>query len=130
MVSAEEILGIKPKKLIQMDQLIRSGFPYSCLGKLMAATGMDRMYLGKALGLNERSLARHKITDHLSTNELDKIYRCARVVAKVLGKTGNLQAAQDWLIKPSFELRGVKPIYLLATDAGTEQVLELLNNLL
>ena len=130
MVSAEEILGIKVKKLVQMGQLIRSGFSYSCLGKLMAATGMDRAQLGKALGLNERSLARHKLTGQLSSNESNKIYRCARVVAKVLGKTGNLEAAQDWLIKPSFELRGIKPIYLLATDAGTEQVLELLNNLL
>jgi putative toxin-antitoxin system antitoxin component (TIGR02293 family) len=79
--------------------------PTSFLENATASTEIDRENLARALGMNIRSLARHKKENHLSESESDNLYRFARVVAIVMEKTGNLDAAMKWLTEPSFELR-------------------------
>jgi putative toxin-antitoxin system antitoxin component (TIGR02293 family) len=65
----------------------------------------------------------------LNPNCSDQLYRLARIAAQAETVLESQQAAASWLNKPNRALKGHPPIDLLDTDAGTEQVVELLDRM-
>jgi putative toxin-antitoxin system antitoxin component (TIGR02293 family) len=59
----------------------------------------------------------------------DRLYRLARVAAQAQDVFENSETATNWLKRANRALAGHAPIDLLDTDAGTEQVVELLDRI-
>lgn len=59
----------------------------------------------------------------------DRLYRHARIAALAQTVFENPKTATDWLKRPNRALGGYAPVDLLDTDAGTQQVAELLDRI-
>ena len=76
------------------------------------------------LGIAPRTAARRLTRkESLSTTESERVLRLARVLARAIEVFESQDAAKQWLQETSMALGGRKPIDLLATDIGTEVVL-------
>jgi putative toxin-antitoxin system antitoxin component (TIGR02293 family) len=56
-------------------------------------------------------------------------HRLARIIALAKEVFESEATAKDWLNRPNRALGGTKPLELLDTDAGVEQVVDLLNRI-
>jgi putative toxin-antitoxin system antitoxin component (TIGR02293 family) len=77
-----------------------------------------------------RTLARRKVqSGKLSQEETDRALRLARVASDADRVFGNEEKASRWLRKPHTRLGGRAPLALLASEAGTAVVEEMLGQI-
>jgi putative toxin-antitoxin system antitoxin component (TIGR02293 family) len=68
-------------------------------------------------------------SDSLRPTVSGRLYRLARIAAQAETVFENSQTATTWLKRPNRALNGRAPVDLLDTDAGTQQVAELLDRI-
>lgn len=104
--------------------MAREGFPSTTLSRLSGSLGWTRAALIEQLGIAPRTAARRLTRrEALSTTESERVLRLARVLARAIDVFESRDAAKQWLQEASTALGERKPIDLLATDIGTEVVL-------
>jgi len=134
-----EILGIEsipegaqtkiPQEL-QIVDIIRHGLSAASLRRVAEYYGISEARVATLLGTSERTLSRRKKEDKpLDSTESDRLYRLARIGARALEVFENADTARNWFNRPNRALGGAVPFELLDTDAGTEQVDELLTRI-
>ena len=129
-----EILGVEEKPQSQQQLvtvgLIRQGFPVETVGRVASRYGISSGQLAKMLGSSERTISRRKKEKKsLDATSSDRIYRLARIFALAEEVFSSPQVAQDWLKRPNRALAGAIPFELLDTDAGPQQVEEVLSRI-
>lgn len=114
-----------PEDLLAM---VRAGFPYSALERVIEAMDLTRDEIEVILALPTRTLSRRKQARHLQAAESDRLLRLARVAAHAIVALGDAGNAARWLHRPN---RGLDctPLALLDTDLGTAQVDDALTRL-
>jgi putative toxin-antitoxin system antitoxin component (TIGR02293 family) len=123
---AARVLGLRrvPANEIELAEMAREGLPSATLSRLSGALGWTRAALIDQLGIARRTVARRLTRkEPLSTSESERVLRLARVLARAIEVFESRDAAKQWLQEPSMALGERKPIDLLATDIGTEVVL-------
>jgi putative toxin-antitoxin system antitoxin component (TIGR02293 family) len=104
-------------------QLTREGLPSDILRELAKELHMDRQVVAAVIGIPVRTLSRRLSSrSRLSPLESDRTVRFARVVAQAKDTFDDLSKAATWLQTPNRVLKGQRPIDLLDTDAGVQQV--------
>src|SRR2546428_580660 len=104
--------------------MAREGLPTATPSKLSGTLGWTRAALIEQLGIAPRTAARRLTRrEPLSTAESERVLRLARVLTRAIDVFESQDAAKQWLQEPSTALGERKPIDLLATDIGTEVVL-------
>lgn len=99
--------------------LIRIGFSYRSLEKLVAYLGLRLETVLKSLAINERTIQRRRsAASRLSQQESEKVYRLARLTAVAEEVFEDRQAAQVWLTNAIPALGGLTPLSLLDTEEG------------
>ncbi len=116
---------------IDSVQAIRSGLSVDkalALGKLLK---LQEAELAHLIGISHRTLLRHKQKKQaLQPVTSDRVYRLARILALAVDVfEDNLDVARTWLERPNRVLKGASPLEMLDTDAGAEQVTQLLNRI-
>jgi putative toxin-antitoxin system antitoxin component (TIGR02293 family) len=82
------------------------------------------------VGTSVRTIVRLQKEDKpLNATWSDRLYRMARVAARAQDVFESADTATSWLKRPNRGLNGRAPVDLLDTDAGTEQVVELLDRI-
>lgn len=115
---------------LQIVNIIRQGLPTASLQRVADYYGTSEARIATLLGTSERTLSRRKKEDKpLNPIESDRLYRLARIGARALEVFENVGTARNWLKRPNRALGGTVPFELLDTDAGTEQVDELLTRI-
>ena len=124
-----EVLGGKKvlkRKISSSDDLVqitREGLPAEILRELAEELHIDRQVVASLIGIPARTLSRRLSSrSRLSAAESDRSVRFARVVAQAKDTFDDLAAAANWLQAPNRVLKGQRPIDLLDTDAGVQQV--------
>ena len=124
-----EVLGGKKvlkRKISSSDDLVRltrEGLPVDILRELAEELHIDRQVVASLVGIPARTLSRRLSSrSRLSAAESDRSVRFARVVAQAKDIFDDLAAAANWLQAPNRVLKGQRPIDLLDTDAGVQQV--------
>jgi len=124
---ASEILGGEPvlgrgsaEPKVMRDRL-RTGLPYRALERLLAASKLPQGDVLRVVALATRTYHRRKKQKLLSSQESDRLYRLARILAIAEDVLGNREKAVRWLTKPSRVL-GEVPLNLLDTEIGTRDV--------
>lgn len=133
-----QILGFDriPKNVLELPQelqivsIIRQGFSVISVIKVAEYCGISESQMAALLATSERTISRRKKDQKpLDISESDRLYRIARIFAHILDVFENVETARDWLKKSNRALAGRTPLELLDTDAGTQQVDELLHKI-
>ena len=115
---------------LQIVDIIRRGFPADSVRRVAEYYGISEARVATLLGASERTLSRRKKEDKpLDATESDRLYRLARIGARALEVFENDASARNWLKRPNRALGGAVPLEMLDTDAGTEQVDEVLTRI-
>jgi putative toxin-antitoxin system antitoxin component (TIGR02293 family) len=123
---AARALGLRrvPANELELADMAREGFPSTTLSRLSSSLGWTRAALIEQLGIAPRTASRRLTRrEPLSTTESERVLRLARVLARAVEVFESQDAAKEWLQGASAALGERKPIDLLATDIGTEVVL-------
>lgn len=115
---------------LRIVEFIRRGFPADSARRVAEYYGISEARIATLLGASERTLSRRKKEDKpLDSTESDRLYRLARIAARAIEVFENDDTARKWLKKPNRALGGAVPLEMLDTDAGTEQVNEVLTRI-
>jgi putative toxin-antitoxin system antitoxin component (TIGR02293 family) len=107
----------------------RTGLPYAALEAIATRFAIPQETLVRALHLPPRTLARRKKARRLSADESDRLLRLARVAAQAEDVLGSQERAGAWLRGSVRALGRVRPLDLLDTDLGAQQVERILGRI-
>jgi len=123
-------LGEPRSPAVDLVELTRKGIPYTTVQRLMEQFQLDRATLTLILGTSERTLARRLHQQQpLDSVESDRLVRFLRVATYAEEVLEDRDRAIAWLKSPNRALGGQVPLELLDTDAGSEQVMEILTRI-
>jgi putative toxin-antitoxin system antitoxin component (TIGR02293 family) len=112
-----------PKIASETIGAVRRGLPTGRLNKVARLLAVDRALLLRVLGISERTLQRkHVLSARLSPAASDRLARIDRIYALAVEVFGDSGKAAEWLKRPNRALGKELPLWLLDTDAGTQQV--------
>lgn len=113
-----------------LHDALQEGFPYAVFERLAEATGFTPQVLRESLGIPRSTLQRREQAGRFTEAESDRLYRFAEVYQAALALwRGDTEAAQRWLSSPVKGLGFQRPIDMLHTMVGTQQVLDLMGRL-
>ncbi|MCL4476564.1 MAG: DUF2384 domain-containing protein [Nitrospirae bacterium] len=153
-LGGDRILGRKIKGDFDFDALIRKGIPLRVVSYVKKKFALSDGDIARVIGLSSRTLSRRlkiaktwsstlRKTEHaqepgrnpsvklqrLSLVESDRLYRFARIVARAQDVFADERAAIEWLNSPQYGLGECIPLDLLKTDAGAQEVVDLLGRI-
>ena len=130
LLGGENFVRVSLHSKVDVHKVLSRGLPRSALNRLITNTGMlrDRDFLQAAIGLSARTSQRHKaaLDVPLSTDQSGRAWKFAEILSKATAVFGTQEAAERWLAEPAVALEQNRPIDLLSTQTGTEQVENLL----
>ena len=116
------LLGLEYFDLPNVLQAVEKGFRFKSFELLMRGMDVSSDRLAEIVGIPRRTLARRKIEKRFTSDESERLLRCARVFANTLRLfDGNRQEAVDWLLTLQRAL-GKAPADLIHTETGTREV--------
>jgi len=118
-----------PRSSLDWVAIVREGLPARVLDALAKNLELTRSELAGALGIAERTLARRRKEGVFTAEESAKLLRLARVAWRAVDVFENNELALDWLKRPNRALDGARPLDLLDTDIGAENVLDVLGRI-
>lgn len=126
-----ELKGSKRDKgMLTFDAVIRNGIPYSQLTRMKAALNLTDDEFANYLGISLRTLQRKRNSrERLSITEGDRLYRMARIFALTISVLEDEEMAKRWLHRPQRGLGGRVPIEVIQTEAGGQEVEDLLEKI-
>jgi putative toxin-antitoxin system antitoxin component (TIGR02293 family) len=126
LLGGKEVLKSRPRSTLDWVTIVREGLPARVLDALAENLELTRGELAAALGIAERTLARRRKNGVFTAEESAKLLRLARVTRRAAEVFEKSQLALDWLKRPNRTLGGARPLDLLDTDIGAENVLDVL----
>jgi putative toxin-antitoxin system antitoxin component (TIGR02293 family) len=129
LLGGRAVLKARPRSGLDWIAVVRGGLPARVLDALAANLKLTRGELAAALGIAERTLARRRKEGVLTPEESAKLLRLARVARRATEVFEKSEAAVDWLKRPNRALGGERPLDLLDTDIGGENVLDVLGRI-
>lgn len=128
-LGGKAVLRQRPATYTAVIARTRAGLPYATLEAIATGFAIPLAVLVHILHLPPRTLARRKKSGRLSPGESDRLLRLARVVARAAEVLGSDERAGAWLRGPVRALGGVRPLDLLDTDLGAQQVEQVLGRI-
>jgi putative toxin-antitoxin system antitoxin component (TIGR02293 family) len=126
LLGGKDILKSRPRSSLDWVTIVREGLPARVLDALAENLELTRGELAAALGIAERTLARRRKNGVFTAEESAKLLRLARVTRRAAEVFEKSDLALDWLKRPNRTLAGARPLDLLDTDIGAENVLDVL----
>jgi putative toxin-antitoxin system antitoxin component (TIGR02293 family) len=130
-----KVLGGKKtldKKVSSQQDLInavRRGLRVSAVDAVIEELDAPRTEVLPALRIARRTMERRKLTGRLSPAESERIYRLAKILALAESALGDKQKARRWLNSPNRALGNVTPLSMLETEAGADEVTNVLGRI-
>jgi putative toxin-antitoxin system antitoxin component (TIGR02293 family) len=110
--------------------IIRKGFPVSVFRTLCVRAKLSEELIVKSLGIARRTAARRKRQGgRLKPIESELLLRLARVLVSAADVLDGEEQARGWLLAENRALGGRKPIELLDTGIGFQDVLDVLKRI-
>ena len=129
LLGGKGVLKARPRSPLEWVAIVREGLPARVLDALAENVMLSRTELGAALGIATRTLARRRKAGVFTAEESAKLLRLARVAWRATEVFERSEAAIDWLKRPNGALGGERPLDLLDTEIGAENVLDVLGRI-
>jgi len=112
-------------------EIVRKGLPARVVDRLADAFGASADEILALIGLSRATGYRQKARSGAGLRAVhsDRAFRLARVMTLAQSVLEDDQNAREWFREPNRALQGERPIDLLDTETGTEQVVRALNQL-
>ncbi len=111
----------------ECHRLIERGMPIAFADAVKSSLSVSDAVMADLLGISEKTLSRMRLArGHLDSTVSDRLFRVAKIVALAVYVLESKEAGTQWLKRPQIGLGGETPISLLTTEAGTEEVEQLL----
>lgn len=123
------ILQVGPGSLLEWVSSIRRGFPIQALDSLAMNIHATPAELAPFLGVSVRTVAQRRRLGSLTSQQSERLFRLARVLARAEEVFDDLSNAFHWLTSPLIVLRGETPASLLDTEVGGELVMDTLGRI-
>ena len=134
--TVERLLGGKatlktsPRTARDWHVLLEGGLPLGALDALKRATALSDAQLASLMGLSGKTLQRARATrDRLHSVASDRLFRTARLVALAGEVLEDQERGIAWLGRAQIGLGGTVPFALMTTEAGSQQVEQLLRRI-
>ena len=129
-----DILGIpgstSSSSAIDRVEVVRRGLSIESFKRVASYYQLSDTQMSQVVGTSVRTIVRLQKEDKpLNSTWSDRLYRLARVAAQAQDVFESADTATSWLKRPNRGLNGHAPVDLLDTDVGTEQVVELLDQI-
>ena len=122
-------LGL-PSRGEPLTRAIREGFPVAVLEKLASELDAPQKVVLLAIGIAPATLKRRRESGHLNRAESDRVYRLTRLYQQAIQLfEGDSAMAREWLEQPAKALGGRTPMAYLETEAGADEVEDLIGRL-
>jgi putative toxin-antitoxin system antitoxin component (TIGR02293 family) len=119
-----------PGSIDDSVEVVRRGLSIESFKRVASYYQLSDAQMSKVIGTSVRTIVRLQKEDKpLNATWSDRLYRLARVAAQAQDVFESAETATSWLKRPNRGLNGHAPVDLLDTDAGTEQVVELLDRI-
>ena len=125
-LGGKSLLKGRPPNYDAIIARVRAGLPYTALEAVATRFEIPQEHLVRVLNLPIRTLARRKKERRLHADESDRLLRLGRIAALAEEELGSRERAVAWLKKPNRALAGMKPLDLLDTEIGVQQVEQIL----
>lgn len=123
-------LGFQVAHSIDLIPKIEKGFSFAALANFAAASGMAVPYTAGVIGIPERTLARRKKENRLSSEESERLLRISKLFDDSLSLfDGDREAAVNWLRTPKKALRNQSPLHFARTEIGAREVENLIGRI-
>lgn len=118
-----------PQSDFKLIEIIRKGLPSETIGYVADSLGVSEEVALKSLGIARRTAARRKASDRLKPGESELVYRLTKVLVEAEDILGDLRKARSWMLASNVALNGERPIDLLDTGIGFQDVLDVLHRI-
>jgi putative toxin-antitoxin system antitoxin component (TIGR02293 family) len=125
LLGGSKVLG-KPKDL---DDLAEEGLPKQALVFFMTQVHLDERRLFSYLDVTKRTLDNYKPKERLRLYISDRLIHLAELYAKGKEIFNSLEYFNEWLNRPSIDFHGEKPIELINTRRGIDEILRTLGRI-
>ncbi len=111
--------------------MTRQGFPVGVIDRLVGELAVSQQVLLRTIALSSATLTRRRAANkRLSPQESDRVYRIAAAYLSALRLfEGDADAARRWFTEPAKALGGNTPLEHLDTEAGADEVQDLIGRL-
>lgn len=113
---------------LEQVETIRKGMAAQVFDQLAVLLGVGKEALAEKLNINAQTLRKRK-SRVLSAGEAEKSLRVARIFAFAEEVLGSEENARTWLNQQIPALGGKRPLDLLDTDVGAQEVTNLLGGI-
>jgi len=111
---------------LKQVETIRKGISTKAFDEIAGALGIGKEVLALKLNINAQTLRKRK-SRMLSPDEAEKSLRVTRVFVTASQTLGGEDEAREWMGAAVPALGGKRPLDLLDTDVGAQEVMNLLN---
>jgi putative toxin-antitoxin system antitoxin component (TIGR02293 family) len=119
-----------PKSDFEFIKLIRNGLPAKVIGCVVKSSAISEDVIYQSLRIAKRTAARRKASSsRLKPAESELIYRFSKVLVAATAILGDKDKARQWLLAENRALHGNRPIDLLDTAIGLEDVMNVLHRI-
>lgn len=119
-----------PRSDFEFIVAIRQGLPAGVIECVAASSSLTEDEILRALRIAKRTAARRKAkASRLKAFESELIYRLSKVMVAATEVLGDRAKAREWLLAENRALHGERPIDLLDTAIGFEDVLDVLRRI-
>ncbi|MEA3274570.1 MAG: antitoxin Xre/MbcA/ParS toxin-binding domain-containing protein [Pseudomonadota bacterium] len=122
-------LGL-PSRGEPLTRAVQEGFPVVVLERLADELDAPQKVVLLAVGIAPATLKRRRASGRLSLPESDRVFRLASIFQKAMQLfEGDGALAREWLEQPQKALGGRTPMEYLDTEAGANEVEDLIGRL-
>ena len=123
-------IGIVAATTDQIVSKLERGFSFQSLRELESQSGISIAMIASVVGIPERTLARRRATERLTTQESERLLRIAILFEKTVELfEGDVAAATQWLTTPQQALGRRSPLLYARTEPGAREVESLIGRL-
>lgn len=127
---ADEVLGADIHDRVQMIEAVERGLESAAVTRLAEALDISEGAVLDAVAIPRSTFSRRKKQEErLTSSESDRLYRVTRLFGRAVEVLGDESAAQQWVRAPRRALGGVSPLVMARTDAGAQEVEDLLGRI-
>lgn len=125
LLGGRKVVG-QPKDLAELAE---EGLPKQALIIFMKKSHLDENRLFSYLDVTKRTLANYKPQEKLRLYISDRLIHLAELYAKGKELFNSLDGFNEWLNRPSIDLAGERPVHLIQTRKGVDDLLHILGRI-
>lgn len=124
MLGVRRLFPDNKQSTVAVHETLHAGLPRRALLRAMQWMPVSNTVLLPVFGISERTYMRVRAEPdkRLDSEQSERLWRFAAVLAKAEDVLGSRQRAEEWMLHPAMALENRRPLDLLTTHIGAQLV--------